>query len=123
MKKSTVALIGSGIVLASIVLFLSFFLTASDVGVSGADALRISFHSIGYVIPVILGLLVSAGIMYIGVKNDWQEDMKGVGALVAIVVIIWTTAFTKPANVKTDPIGSSISTEDINYLRTKGYKG
>ena len=123
MKKTTVALIGSGIVLASIVLFLSFFLTASDVGILGIDALKVSFHSIGYIIPVILGLLASVGIMYVGVKNNWQEDMKGVGALLAIVVIIWTTAFIKPVNVKTDPIGSSISTQDINYLRTKGYKG
>lgn len=92
-----------------------------DNGVKGSDALTIATHHTGYWVFLAITLLLDIAAIVIAFKKDFKEfQIVGVGLFV--VVLTTLAVFYLPVNIKTDPISSGITTEEINYLKEKGLK-
>lgn len=90
--------------------------------VSGVDAMKIAASRPLYWVFIIAMAVVN----YFAVKKvismiKEEEHAFAIHGLAFIVsLLLIATVFIAPANIKADPIGSGATTEQIEYLRSKG---
>lgn len=119
MKKEI--LIPAIIVLAIILLSFIIFISTGDSGVNGMDAFALAAKRGGYWLWIVG--VIAAGIATILFAK--RQDVTGIGInfiAAAIVAALCLAIFLFPASIKTDPISSGITTEEINTLRANQLK-
>jgi cell division protein FtsW (lipid II flippase) len=90
-------------------------------GVSGSDAFKIATSHTGYWIWLLSSLVIAVIALYYAKVADLEaKPFKWIIACIAVFVTLCVFYF--PVNIKTDPISSGITTEEINYLKVKGLK-
>lgn len=100
-------------------LILIFSASSDNVKVSGFDALTIAFNHTGYIVAWVIAVVVSIAVIVLGKLWDWSGNQVVIaGVLTGLFFALMI--FTKPVNIKTDPKSAGITTEEINYLKTKG---
>lgn len=118
------AFIGIGIfltVLAIGYMILIFGASSDNVHVDGHDAVKIAFHHTGYVVAIFFAIAVCIATFIMAWRNDWY-GAKLKFAIIGCALLLTFCIFAKPVNIKTDPISSGITTDEINYLKSKGLK-
>lgn len=87
---------------------------------TGMDAFNIAATRVGYWIPIIIGFAVSIGLIIYAIRSK----MTHAGALHFIAFVpalaIALLVYIPVAQIKADPIGHAATTEQIEYLRSKG---
>ena len=119
MKDLLKAAAGFFTILAISYLILLFSASSDNIKVDGRDAVKIAFNHGGYIVAWAIALAVTAAVIVLGVKLDWSGN-KVVIAGVATGLLFALMIFTKPVQIKTDPKSANITTEEIDYLKTKG---
>lgn len=102
-------------------LILMFSASSDDIKVNGIDALGIALQHTGYIIALIVGMIISVIAILWGVWKDLEAGQSVIlGLLTAVVFAL--LFLSKPVSIKTDPKSAGITTEEINYLKSKGLK-
>ena len=122
MKKELLFGIGGFLAVLFIGYMILMFSASSDaIKVDGHDAIRIAWAHTGYKVALIVGAIVCFIITGVAIK----KQIYGVQVLLVAglcAVIFGCCLFILPVNIKTDPISGGATTEEIQYLRTRGLK-
>lgn len=119
MKDLIKAAAGFFTILLAGFLFLLFSDSSDNIKVDGRDAIGIAMQHSGYVWACIIGLLLVIASVIAGIRFDLSGTKAALaGVLTGLVFAL--LVLTKPVNIKTDPKSAGITTEEINYLKSKG---
>lgn len=118
--KDFIKAVGGFLAILTIGYLILIFSDSSDnIKVDGHDAVKIAWHHLGYVISVAIAAAVSVAVAVIGIEKQLHGGSAVLAGLLTGLFFA-LMVFTKPVNIKTDPISSGITTEEINYLKSKG---
>lgn len=113
-------LISVAVFLAVVLLSMSIFYFTTDT-VSGAIAFELATNHPLYWIGIVSAVAGSGLSIYLAIRfNVTGIAVNFIAAGIAIALCV--SIFMFPGKIKTDPISSGISTEEINYLRENGLK-
>lgn len=119
MKDLIKAAAGFFAILAIGYLFLLFSASSDNIKVDGRDAVKIAFQHTGYAIAWVVAVVIVIAAIVIGFEAKLSGNkVVIVGVLVGLLFAL--LIFTKPVNIKTDPKSAGITTEEIDYLKSKG---
>lgn len=121
LKEIGIVLLGFIAVMTLGLFILKISDSSDNIKVDGMDALRIAAAHTGYWIWICSAAFVCivAGVIAYR-KQIYGGKVVIIGLLMAVLMAL--VIFTKPVNIKTDPKSSGITTEEIEYLKTKGLK-
>lgn len=124
MKKTTPKFMYALLALIPVLIFaiVSVFTGVSEIGVSGSNAFKIAFERPSYIWSIVAMVILSATAIYFVYKYDKDDDMIAVAVLLFVWISILYSVLHKPIDIKEDAKGAKITTEQINYLKTKGLK-
>jgi hypothetical protein len=87
-------------------------------GVSGSDAFMLVSNHARYWSFIAGALVAAALIIYLAVRFDFYNGW----LFLVVAVMVACSIFIMPIKFKIDPVSSGATTEEINYLKTKGLK-